>query len=66
MAHLSYRCPQTGEKVQIWIVEDEADAISPKPYMRVQCPICGHTHVVNIASGVAARSEFAQWRAVER
>jgi hypothetical protein len=53
MSSLVYRCPNTGEKVQIRIIEIDGERDPSKALIRVQCPICGHTHEVSMKTGAA-------------
>jgi len=50
MAHVTIRCPRTGQNAQVWLPEpaptERADA-----YESVTCPSCARLHFLNKITG---------------
>ena len=44
-----YRCPNTGQNVQAWAVDDPED--DDRSYIQVTCLACAQAHLVNPKNG---------------
>lgn len=55
MANIVFRCPKSGQFVQIWV--DEESYPGKNSYLSVTCPACGKTHSVNRSTSKLLRHE---------
>jgi len=59
MAHVIYRCPRTGHRVQGWLAEEPTpdDHTDTYTYTTVTCATCGQVHLLNAKTGKALGSD---------
>ena len=49
---MDFRCPNTGQHIQQWIIEDDARADEKRcTYEAVNCPACTRLHFINRSTG---------------
>ena len=52
MAHILFRCPYSGLKVQHWLDDDASPRHEKKSeYEAITCPACARLHFVNRSTG---------------
>ena len=54
MAPFSYRCPNTGFRVQGWASDDDKSEGAGDVYQAVSCLACGGLHLVDPKTGKTA------------
>ena len=51
-----YLCPNTGQSVQAWTVDDPED--DDRSYIQVTCLACAQAHLVNPKTGKVLGSDY--------
>jgi hypothetical protein len=51
MAHILFRCPHTGLKVQHWLEDATLPDDEKSRYEAINCPACARPHFVNRSTG---------------